>query len=314
MRSQLSVIMYHYVRDSKKSNFPNLKSLEFSLFKKQLNFLEKKYNIISYKDILNYVNNNKNIPNNACLLTFDDGYKDHYKYVFPELKKRNLKAIFFPVVSTIIENKVMSPNKIQFILCNAPSISLIIKDIKILFKKYNLEKITKKNFNFYWKKFSVKRRYDSKKVSFIKNFLQKGLDNKFLLIMLNNLFSKYVSKNEKKFAKNLYLNKNQIVKMIKSGMYFGVHGYNHIWMENYPKKIQEKEINRSLKFLKQVGISKKNWVMCYPWGSYNKNTLKILKNKKCLAAFTTKIKIATLKKSNNFELSRIDTNDIGISL
>ena len=30
---------------------------------------------------------NKEVPTNSILLTFDDGYFDNYKYVFPLLKK-----------------------------------------------------------------------------------------------------------------------------------------------------------------------------------------------------------------------------------
>ena len=38
-----------------------------------------------------------NIPENSCLLTFDDGYKDHIDYVLPELMKRKLQGSFFPL-------------------------------------------------------------------------------------------------------------------------------------------------------------------------------------------------------------------------
>lgn len=37
----------------------------------------------------------KKIINNSILLTFDDGYFDNYKYVFPLLKKYNIKATIF---------------------------------------------------------------------------------------------------------------------------------------------------------------------------------------------------------------------------
>ena len=81
----LNVITYHYVRKIKKSKYSNLKGLEFSLFKKQINFFKKNFEIISMEQFLNedYNKKKKNI-----LLTFDDGLNDHYKFVFPfDVKK-----------------------------------------------------------------------------------------------------------------------------------------------------------------------------------------------------------------------------------
>ena len=37
INSRIYIVMYHYVREVKKSKFPNLKGLEFSDFKKQIN-------------------------------------------------------------------------------------------------------------------------------------------------------------------------------------------------------------------------------------------------------------------------------------
>ena len=59
--------------------------------------------------------NKTKIFQNSCWLTFDDGYKDHIKNVLPILIKNNLTASFFPTV-TYNKNKIMSTNKIQFLL------------------------------------------------------------------------------------------------------------------------------------------------------------------------------------------------------
>ena len=81
----ISVVTYHYVREIKKSKYPNIKGLEFVEFKDQINYLVKNYEIISTEDLINedFDNRKKNI-----ILTFDDGLTDHYKYVYPFLKKK----------------------------------------------------------------------------------------------------------------------------------------------------------------------------------------------------------------------------------
>jgi peptidoglycan/xylan/chitin deacetylase (PgdA/CDA1 family) len=89
-------ITYHYVRKIKKSKYPNLKGLEIDVFKSQLDKINKKFDILNFNSLLNIFKNKEyNLKRNACVLTFDDGYKDNIKYVLPELKKRNLSGFFF---------------------------------------------------------------------------------------------------------------------------------------------------------------------------------------------------------------------------
>ena len=86
--------MYHYVREIKNSKFPNLKGLEFEDFKKQINYFIKNFNIISHSDLVEILNTKKIPKKKSILLTFDDGYIDHWKYVFPFLKKKKFLDVF----------------------------------------------------------------------------------------------------------------------------------------------------------------------------------------------------------------------------
>jgi len=87
----IAVIAYHYIRPIKKSKYKNLKGMEIVEFRKQLDFFKKNYNILNFEDFNEIINNKTNFPKKpSVLLTFDDGYSDHYNYVFPELiKKKN---------------------------------------------------------------------------------------------------------------------------------------------------------------------------------------------------------------------------------
>ena len=93
--------MYHYVRNIKGSNYPGINGLEYNSFKKQLDFLTNNYNIITTYQLFDTINSGAELPPKPCLLTFDDGYKDHVNFVLPELLSRNLHGAFFPVAETI---------------------------------------------------------------------------------------------------------------------------------------------------------------------------------------------------------------------
>ena len=78
----LTIIMYHYVRDLRRSRYPEIKGLDISLFKRQLTRIRSSYKIVSMRDV---IEDRQGLPDNAALLTFDDGYADHYLNVFPLL-------------------------------------------------------------------------------------------------------------------------------------------------------------------------------------------------------------------------------------
>ena len=76
--------------------------------------------------------------------------------------------------------------------------------------------------------------------------------------------------------------------MINFGMNFGSHSENHEWMEFLTSKEQKDEVLKSKKFFNKNFKSKENFkTFCYPYGSYNQETIKILKKNNYDMAFTT---------------------------
>ena len=309
--NSLTIIVYHYVRPVKKSKFPKLKALEFKVFKKQLEYLSKKYTFISYDDLLNLANKKTKFKN-PCLLTFDDGYKDHIKYVLPELKKRKIKGCFFPSVEAILKKKVLNVNKIQFILAKEKNISNILHDtFDFLIKKKLINKSDKSNILKLKKKFVNKTRpYDNKNVAFLKYLLQIYFSENIQNRCCDYLFRKYVTKNEKAFSKNLYMSIKDIKYLIKSNMYIGGHGFQHEHFSILSKKEKQVEIKKNILFLKKIGANTKNWAMCYPYGTHDNETIKILKKNNCIFGLTIKSGQNIFSKKKNFyNLKRIDANE-----
>ncbi len=299
----LSTIMYHYVRQYN-NDFTGLKILELENFKSQINYLISNFNILSPNEFFKILKNKLIFPKNSCLLTFDDGYKDHYIDVFPYLKKNNLKAFFFISAQPLIEGKVLDVNKIQFILSKNSNHKNILKKIFDMIDDPNFNKTNyEKNFDQLFK-----NRYDNRYTILIKNLLQKDLQENLRKKIISYLFKKYVSIDEKEFASDLYMSNSEIKNLHDSGMFIGNHSYSHPWLDKMNYNQQYNEIKRSLDFLQKItgqGI----WTMCYPYGSYNADTIRILKNLKCNASFTTKPSTINSIKSL-YEIPRLDTNDI----
>lgn len=78
-------ILYHQVNNKSK--------VSPEIFESHLEYLKrKKYKTLTIDD---YVTGNFNKKEKNIMLTFDDGYFDNYKYVYPLLKKYNMKATIF---------------------------------------------------------------------------------------------------------------------------------------------------------------------------------------------------------------------------
>lgn len=302
----MNIIMYHYVRPIRDSAYPKLKGLELAGFKRQLDFLSSKYEFVTAEDVINAVNFKKKLPDNSCWLTFDDGYKDHYSYVFPELLEKKIQGSFFPPVKPILERVMLDVNIIHYILASAKIINDLVIDLNAQLRNFGF---TNQNLSELWNSYAVESRYDSKEVIYIKRLLQHALPKTIRKQVISFLFKKYVGLSQTDFAEELYMSEAEVKELVNSGMYVGSHGYQHLWLNKEDKISQKSEIDLSIKFLSSVGASTENWIMCYPFGAYNDKTIDILINKKCALAVTTEVGAADLSSHHPLKLPRFDTND-----
>jgi peptidoglycan/xylan/chitin deacetylase (PgdA/CDA1 family) len=299
------VVAYHYVHPKKKSIFQNLKSLELKDFKDQISYFQKNYNLINYEDFCSIMIEKKITKKPCFLLTFDDGYKDHYDYVFPYLCKKKINGIFFPMIEPIVKNNVSLTNKIHLILSKNNNHKNLLSEIKKTLKKkfdIDLEK--------FYKKFILVNEYkfDSKTTAFIKLLLQNLLEIPIREFLINNLFKNY---NEKETSKKLYLNKSEIKEMLDNKMIFGIHGYSHERLGEMSKDNQKKDLMKVIKFFINTIGTKFNYdiPIAYPFGSYNRNTINVLKNANISYGFNAKLGSINKKNiSHIYDLPRIETN------
>ena len=289
--------------------FPDIKGLETSLFKEQIAYINKHYHVISAYDLMDAIESGSSLPPNALLLTFDDGYIDHFSEVFPVLKKEKLPGCFFPSAKSIIENKMLDVNKIHFIMASTPKKNLLVDYIFRALDEYR-ELFHLESNDFYWKKCGAANRFDPAETIFVKRMLQRDLPKELRSIIADRLFKKFVSIDGEAFSRELYMNLDQVAYLQSNGMYVGSHGYEHCWLNSISEDAQRKEIDLSLQFLEKVGNDTGRWIMCYPCGGYDESLLSILRERNCVAGFSTEVNIADLEKDNPLILPRLDTNDL----
>jgi peptidoglycan/xylan/chitin deacetylase (PgdA/CDA1 family) len=265
------------------------------------------------EDAINSIYTNEKLPANPVLLTFDDGYIDHYNYAFPILDKYNIQGSFYISVKTAKERKLLDVNKLHYILSSEKRIGMIINEIGVLLKKYK-NRYSLKKIDYYYDKLAKKNQYDDKNIIFVKRLLQKELCTDARSKILDKLFIKFVNDDQDVISNELYMNEEQIRFLVRSGMHVGCHGYDHLWWNSLSKKEVEHEVVESKKFLNSINVDMNYWTASYPYGSYDIKSSLILKENGCKLAVTADSKISILNSKNRFFLPRIDANNVSIMM
>jgi len=295
----MNIIMYHYVRPYSKS-FPFFKNLDLMNFSKQLDYFEKNYGFLSKEDYQESIKTG--VSKKGVVLTFDDGFKDHYEHVLPELNKRRLWGIFYIPTAQYLNNKLLGVHRVHFLKGKYGS-SFILKEVLKRTKDYMINPILIEQFSNTTYHF-FEREEDEKKLQLLLNYyIDYDFRDKILDSLMIDLFD------ESELFKKTYLNKDEIIKLHEYGNIIGPHTVNHKVLSRLSYDEQYFEINESSKFLYSM-IDVKYKTFCYPYGyksSYNDSTKQILKglgfDDACI--FDNKLKN---EKINKYELSRIDCN------
>lgn len=106
----VTILMYHYTTEKSE----NYMSVPKEKFREQMKYLKQNgFNVITLDDLYSYYTEGKEIPDNAVIITFDDGYKNNYLYAYPILKEYGFKATIFMITSKIGEHLYLTADDLK---------------------------------------------------------------------------------------------------------------------------------------------------------------------------------------------------------
>lgn len=89
---KVPIIMYHSILKNNPQNSPYIVSPQ--LLENDLIYLQDNgYTAVTVNDLINYVYDNKPLPEKPIILTFDDGHYNNLYYAYPLMKKYNMKMV-----------------------------------------------------------------------------------------------------------------------------------------------------------------------------------------------------------------------------
>lgn len=305
----VTVVMYHYVRKLTQSRYPGIKGLETLAFEQQVRWIRRHFTPVGAEEVMEAVNTGGELPPRAILLTFDDGYTDHFTDVFPILDEQGIRGAFFPPASCVRGEKVLDVNKLHFILASVENPALLVKDL--------LERVGDAGSvpgllspDAYWERVDKTSRWDTPDITFVKRMLQRELPASFRNGVVDEWFREHVSDNEQAFARELYMSPGQVRCLHRHGHTIGHHGVEHIWLNHADEKQRKAEIEGGLSFMQDLGVDTRSWWMNYPYGGHDEALHRLVAGYGCGAGLSTRVDRADLDRDPKYALPRINTNDL----
>lgn len=295
----LTVCNYHYIRKTFESSYPSIFGVTPDLFEEQLILLKKTGTFTHPNNLINDSEEILKSEQNFILITFDDGLKEQFENALPILDKLNIPALFFINSINHLEKKVSLAHKIHLVRSIISSEALFENLENHTNRKLNHEEVLAAH-QFY--------RFDTSKNAELKYFLNVLLDFDTQEKFINAIFT--VHFNEREVLEKLYMNLNQIQRLIKKG-YIGSHTHSHLPLGIYDEKTIIYELETTKKYLENLGNTTINFV-AYPFGTKEAATDEVgilAKQTGHKIGFTTKPGLNNIS-NNLLLLNRFDCNDL----
>jgi peptidoglycan/xylan/chitin deacetylase (PgdA/CDA1 family) len=297
---ELTVMMYHYIRDpgdgaEAGSGIPGMRVAAFEM---QLDELAKQHTFVSWREVQRALQGQSTLPASACLLTFDDGVRDHYLNAFRILRDRNLSGLFF-ILDRSKDDGLVLGHKIHFLLA-ALGVAGLREALWGSLNVAGRERFTQAE-TMYQRKYPANSLED--RTNLLKAVLQRNLSVEVDPI-LSELFEKHIGP-EKETAGNYYLSMEQIQEMSTGGMHVGGHSRSHPWFDWIDSEARRVEIQASADWVGQFESGP--WAFAYPYGGLSEDSPNLLRAHGFLAAFTTQTQLV---HTNPYFIGRLDGEEM----
>jgi peptidoglycan/xylan/chitin deacetylase (PgdA/CDA1 family) len=307
MSPVLYIVMYHYIRDLPNTPFPRIKGMLIGDFRRQLTILQERYEMTTLESAMDFLQGGYTPSRDLCLLTFDDGLKEHYTDVTPMLADYGLQGTFFPITSCLQECSV-APVHMNHLL-------MAVLDCE-LYQQAFLRRLDDfvpqaQVFNKIDNAIAQRTyRWDTPEVASFKYVFNFVLDWAVRDEVVKTLFEEYIG-DEKSFAQTLYLNWDEARQMQAAGMVIGGHSHQHKPLATLCDEALQRDLSTCQRLLGEHLRPQTLWPFSYPYGkqeSFNNTAVRHLKRLGFSCAFSTEVG-ANSPGMDAFALRRLDCKE-----
>ena len=297
----LHVVMYHYVRDLANTRFPRLKAMQADDFREQVHMLAGTHEMCGLEAAMDYLAGRYQPKRPLCLLTFDDGVKDHFDVVTAELSKRKIPGLFF-LITDCVENRRVAPVHMNHFLTafldfaeyRAEFLERVGPDVAGLGKV--LAPVARRTYV-----------WDDEPAAIFKYFFNFVLEPEVRDAAIAGMFEQHIGP-EAEFADGLYVDWAEARQMQKEGMIMGGHTNRHRPCASLTEGELRDDLGLCRYYLETNLEPQPLWPFTYPYGkedSYTPATVTELRRLGFDCAFSTEPG-ANQPGADRYSIRRVD--------
>lgn len=228
--------------------------VELEVFRRHLEDLTNRFAPVSLAEYVAWLDGRTRLPDAACLVTFDDGYRDFVQYALPLLKAKQVPATLFPTMRSATGGGLLPVDSLYSALTIARQEGRI--------NAAELEE---------WTRGARKR-----------EFIRASADARALLLRAAGL------RPADDIGENLYLTEDELIALPIDLVALGGHGVDHQLLDQRSLSLLRRELRRTRFWLESLNHRRGGEppVFAYPNGSHDDLTVAAMIEADFDAAFT----------------------------
>jgi peptidoglycan/xylan/chitin deacetylase (PgdA/CDA1 family) len=256
MTPKLHVVMYHYVRDLPRTKYPRINAMLTSDFRGQVKDLKASYEMATVDSALAFLRGEYEPKRDICLLTFDDGVKEHWTEVTPVLAEQGIQGVF-ALITGCIEHGRVAPVHMNHVLMAALEFAE--------YRKALLEEMGTSDAGVDVDRARQTYVWDTAEVAAFKYFLNFTADPVAKDTAIERMFERKVGP-EHEFARELYVSWDEARQMQDAGMVLAGHSHRHRPLALLDDEELASDLGQCRALLDANVRPQQLWPFVYPYG------------------------------------------------
>lgn len=276
------ILDYHWV-SPERASWITAVPLHPTLFEWQLRYIKNHFHVMALDELFDYLVNDRTLPSNGAVVTFDDGYKDNYLYAVPLLKKYKIPATFFLTTGPMENGGLHWFDELAYSIRNSRPAVLEIEGFGVL-------------------SLGPKQSERDKAVSCIMRTLRRLRPKERDRILVDIRRQTGVAIPDDLSGRAM-LSWEDVRDMVRDGFRIGAHSTTHAVLTMASSEEARMEISESKKTLEdRLQLDVKTF--SYPFGQHNAGIIKMVKASGYQAAVTTVPKLVD-QRTDPYKLGRV---------
>ncbi len=300
----LIAVTYHYVRPRFEQPYPGVHGITPSALEYQLRLLGEVGEFVSISQVRDAVRGGRALPPHACLVTFDDGLREHMDHALPVIDRLGIPATFFVNTRSIAHRTVNPVHQIHLLRAYTPPAqlrALLQEETGRCGLEVHVGDDVDATAAYPW---------DAPESAQLKYFLNHRLAVETRDALIGPCFRARFGDDETSISRDLYMDIEQL-RALGARVYLGTHGDRHLALGRLSQAAAREDVRVSLDLLAEwTGV--RPFALSYPYGTRETATLQAqaaVAAEGVDLAFTTE-RAANVDLSKPLQLARFDCNDL----